>query len=275
MKHYLELSKHHYYIPSVKYIAEAKYEQPEYSELEKYIGQCDKLPSRALFINPKERFPIEISLFLSVSCSMRCSYCYYCAGENTEKDLSREELDAIIAFLIKNAKIRKMIGKKSTIKASLTGGGEPTFNWSNFTYFVDKLKQKASENTIDVELYLVTNGVLSEEKLDYICEKIDEIQISYDGNSELQNRNRKLANGQDSADLVERTMIELSKRKKKFYVRSTINSCDYDKIMDMTMQIFERYKYAMSYHIEPIQYVGRGEGAVKDTDVDNTVLINE
>lgn len=71
-----------------------------------------------------------------------------------------------------------MVGKTYTIKVTLTGGGEPTFNWNNFTYFVEQLKKEATENNIDVEVYLITNGVLSKKKLEYICENIDSIQIS-------------------------------------------------------------------------------------------------
>lgn len=275
MNDYYELVNNYYYIPSVKKFAEKKCAEADYRELEKYIEQCEKTPNRALFTEPKKLFPVEISLFPSVCCSMHCSYCYYCSGENTESDLSKEDLDTIISFLIKNAKIRKLAGKNSTIRVTLTGGGEPTFNWKNFTYFVDTLRQEVSEKGLDVEFFLVTNGVLSEEKLDYLCEKIDEIQISYDGNSELQNANRKLVNGEKSAELVEKTMEELSKRKKGFYVRSTVHPCDFNKIMDMTIGIFERYEYAISYHIEPVQYTGRGEAATRDTGVDNAVLIEE
>ena len=265
-----------YYIPSIKRIAKCKNTMME-DELIQYISRKFCVEDKNPFIKTKEAYPIEISLFPSIACSMKCSYCYYCSGEQNDsaKDLTRDQLDTIIDWLIKNSTVRKFVGKDNTIKVTLTGGGEPTFNWDNFRYFIDNLKNKADVRNIDTYFILITNGVLTEKKIEYICENIDLIQISYDGNTVLQNNNRKLINGKGSADYVENTMEMLSQKGKKFCVRSTIQSCDYDKIYEMTMNIFTRYKYAMTYHIEPMQYTGRGSDLQKDSLKDNNIFIDE
>lgn len=43
----------------------------------------------------------------------------------------------------------------------------------------------------------------------------------------------------------------------------------------MAKEIYSRYECAMSYHIEPVQYTGRGSTFQRDTQRDNEILIKE
>ena len=270
-----EIRKNLFFSPSLNCIIMNKSQSPKFEELQQVMENDDNDKISAMFAEPNSNFPVSISLFTSISCSMKCSYCYYSSGHNRDKDLSLDDLSNVIVFLIKNAKIRRLMGKPSEIKVTFTGGGEPTFNWKNFTFFVDNLKEKANKDNLQVSFYLVTNGVLSNNQIDYICKNIDEIQISYDGNSEIQNANRKLVDGSDSAWRVENTMRYLCQKKKYFYVRSTLLPNYYDKINEMVHDILGNYNYAVQYDIEPIQYVGRAHDSKKYGISDNEMFINE
>lgn len=185
------------------------------------------------FVDFKMNYFTRCSLFTSSKCPLKCSYCYYSAGENSEqnRDLKISDLDVIISKLIENSVLKKLIGLKDySIDVTLTGGGEPTFNWDNFTYFVTNIKKKSHEKDIPCCLTLVTNGIISDGKIDFIIDNIDNVQISYDGLSYIQDRNRKFASGLNSSSVVEKTMRYFSNHNKEVSVRSTVLKSDYNKI---------------------------------------------
>ena len=201
-------------------------------------------------------YPTSISLFLSSGCNLRCNYCYYSSG-NKMKDLSKEQLDIIINYLVKNACIKKISEQDSTIDVILTGGGEPTFNWKNFTYFVDNLKNKCKKYKIKNYFLLVTNGVLSEQKCDYIEKNIDEIQFSFDGLPEFQNLNRKLKNGNNSFNCIDKSLNYFANSKRLIAVRTTVTPESSIKMDQITKFVFEKYPFICQLQLEPMDYAGR------------------
>ena len=271
-----EMDNNFYFIPCLGVMAKYNGKTPDLSILRELVGNHYDDFSKVNFSRSANAFPVEVSLFLSGSCNLKCSYCYYSSGgKSKEEDLKIDNIDIIISYLIRNAKIRKLIGHNYKISVLLTGGGEPTYNWDNFSYFVMKLKECSKTNELPVEISLVTNGILGEQQIEFICKYIDFIQISYDGLPELQNKNRRLVNGRSSSSLVEQTMMSLSLRGKEFSVRSTVLPCDYIKIYEMVQDVFAKYSYAIKYHIEPIQYTGRATSIERDTQGDNDIFIKE
>lgn len=276
MNGYFEVGNNFYFIPCLEIMAKYNGNTADLSTINKLIGNQYNKFTKVNFVRPQNAFPVEVSLFLSGSCNLKCSYCYYSSGgESKEDDLDVDKVNIIISYLIKNAKIRKLTGLNYMISVLLTGGGEPTYNWDIFSYFVLKLRECAQAHDIPVEISLVTNGILREKQIDFICKYIDFIQISYDGSTELQNKNRSLADGRSSSCLVEQTMRTLSYKRKNFFVRSTVLPCDYIKIYDMVKEVFETYSYAIKYHIEPIQYIGRANSIKRDTQENNDIFIEE
>lgn len=276
MNAYFEMENGFYFIPCLGIMAKCDNNIPDFSVLNNIIGYNHEKFMKVDFVDSQNAFPTKLSVFLSDSCNLKCSYCYYgSGGKSKEIELSIDDLDIIINSLIKNAKMRKLMGYDYQIDVLLTGGGEPTCNWKNFSYFVVNVKQRAFENGIPVNVSLVTNGVLNKKQIDFVCNHVDSIQVSYDGLSDIQNKNRRCVDGSASSDVVEQTMKELSIRNKNFFVRSTIMPCDYKRIYEMAREIFGQYSNAIRYHIEPIQYTGRANDFEKDTEKDNEIFIAE
>ncbi len=59
--------------------------------------------------------------------------------------------------------------------------------------------------------------------------------------------------------VVEKTMRYFSNHNKEVSVRSTVLKSDYNKIHKMVSYIFDNYSCVTTYHLEPLQSVGRGE----------------
>jgi len=86
------------------------------------------------------------------------------------------------------------------------GGGEPTVNWRTLTQATEYAQQRADALDLDVRITTATNGVLSDEKIDWIIAHLDGVSLSCDGLPSTQDTHRPLANGTGSSAAVQRSM---------------------------------------------------------------------
>lgn len=115
------------------------------------------------------RFSIE----LTRSCNMNCSFCY-AASRNTASSMSKEHVDAIMAFYEKHADSYKKIEDTPYIRIT---GGEPLLNGQTtalIQYIADKWKK--------AKIILFTNGANLLEFYDCLpLNQLMEVHISIDG----------------------------------------------------------------------------------------------
>ena len=146
----------------------------------------------------KEKQPvpvINICLFLTQSCNLKCVYCYgeggeYGTGGNMEEKTAFQAVDWLLE---QSGKIKKLhIG---------FFGGEPFLKFPLMKAVVEYARKKVSEVGKDVEFHATTNAtLLDDEIIAFIKEYRINVMISFDGTKELQDGQRPYADGKGSYD---------------------------------------------------------------------------
>lgn len=150
----------------------------------------------------KEKFDnsvLSLTILLTMSCNLRCVYCYEGAGEVSNESLSSETRDNLFDFIKLQAESRR-----SSIVSLWLFGGEPLLTLSANVGFLDRVKQFCDETDREFVTQIVTNGILcTDENLDilerYNCQYV---QITLDGVKEIHDSRRIYKNGKGSFDEV-------------------------------------------------------------------------
>ena len=173
--------------------------EPSMEELLEKLGLLEVgggQPPKAKKELKKEPLPdINLSLFLTQSCNLRCVYCYgdgggYGGGGNMAEQTALQAID----WLLEQAgKIKKLhIG---------FFGGEPFLNFLLMKTVTEYAKQRAHALGKDVAFHTTTNAtLLDDEKIDFIKEHRIDVLVSFDGSKELQDAQRPYADGEGSYD---------------------------------------------------------------------------
>lgn len=146
-------------------------------------------------IKPDPMPVVNIALFLTQSCNLRCVYCYGGGGGyGSGGDMAEKTAFQAVDWLLDQAgKIKKLhIG---------FFGGEPFLNFPLMKAVAEYAKQKAREMGKEVAFHTTTNAtLLDDEKIDFIKKYRLEVLVSFDGTKELQDAQRPYADGQGSYD---------------------------------------------------------------------------
>jgi uncharacterized protein len=211
-------------------------------------GPIDKLPI------PLEKVfaPTFVTIFLTDKCNMRCIYCYASGGEKYNTTIPFETTKAAIDLIIKNGQEN---GQKE-VGVGFHGGGEPTLAWKTLVKTVEYAKNRASESDLKIKFNIATNGIISAKKLDWIMNNFSGLNLSFDGNEDVQNYNRPLASGEASFKLVMDTISRLNNRNFPYGIRSTITASSVS-LMPQTFEFFMKECNTRSIHFEPTFSCGR------------------
>ena len=80
--------------------------------------------------------------------------------------------------------------------------------------------------------------MLNNKQIDFLVDNFSHIMVSYDGLPDVQNRNRQAPNACATNDVVENTIVEISKRGVPITVRTTFWEDDFPKILEMYEHVF-------------------------------------
>jgi uncharacterized protein len=197
--------------------------------------------------------PTRTMLLLSERCMLKCLYCYDNAqtrGELMPLQLAKDTVDTII----KNAKDQR-IGE---IVLGFHGGGEPTMNWPVLTSSFYYAQERCKAEKLRLNSNLVSNGIMTMKKAQWIINNIQDIAISVDGPPEIQNKQRPFQNGKGSFDKVATTIDLFNKNKKRFTIRLTATEFSEGKLSQVIGFLIKRF-HPSTICIEPLFVCGRCE----------------
>jgi len=189
----------------------------------------------------------SLTLLITRRCNLACSYCYASAkpdGKSMSLDLALNSLKWFSSQLSSN-----------TLRICFHGGGEPTLEENLIRVTVAEAKNIRDKKT---RFQIVTNGTADIEFTDWLMSENFGISISMDGPPDIQNRNRSLATGNNSSEIVERTIRHLVESNYQFTVRLTFSPADN---VEEIIRYFGRLK-VRSLHFEPLFPHGREYGIV-------------
>ncbi len=151
----------------------------------------------------------HLTFILTTDCNLACKYCY--TQSKTDKlILNEKKALSIIDTLISD-------NYKGELFVQFFGG-EPTMNFDTLRSIVKKIKEK----TAKAFFYITTNGVMSQEKLDFLIENNIAFYLSLDGLKEYNDKNRIDKFGKSSFKKVEKTLNSLIQSKIPVKIRVTV-----------------------------------------------------
>jgi uncharacterized protein len=195
--------------------------------------------------------PHEVTLFLTSRCNLRCSYCYADAGKKS-LDMAPGIAAAAIDLVAENA---GLLGSKS-FAVGFHGGGEPTVAWTRLVACVEYAQRVAERKGLDCELFLATNGLLSQRKLAFIADNFSNVNVSLDGPADVQDHNRIKANGQGSYRQVSRALKYFDRRNLLYGIRATITAGTVWRMEEIFDALRREFKFRY-LHLEPVWHCGR------------------
>lgn len=201
---------------------------------------------------PAEFAPTQVTLFPTNQCNLRCTYCYAAAGEPAPLTLPFELAAHAIDFVLANARARRI----PEIVVGFHGGGEPLHPWPLVQRIVSHAAARAAEEGLKARFHSATNGVLSETACQWIVEHFHDLNISFDGLPEVQDRHRPLVNGRGSFEHVDRTLRFLDSHNFAYGLRSTVSEHNVERLEECLDFITTHY-HPRTIQFEPLQACGR------------------
>ncbi len=195
---------------------------------------------------------IQVTLFPTDGCNLRCRYCY--AGAGNRRHVM--PLEAGKAAIDRVADRAKELGEEHFV-VGFHGNGEPFFAFDRIRELCRYTREAEARTGVKGSLTLATNGVLNDEQLDWLIAWFDSVNISFDGLEELQNRQRPMADGSGSFPLVHRTLKRLNDEGKAFGIRTTVTAAGVDRMPEIAAFVLENYPRCDPLHLEPSWEAGR------------------
>jgi uncharacterized protein len=195
--------------------------------------------------------PTETTLFLTTSCNLRCSYCYASGGDNPET-MSWDVARAAVDLVVENARE----AGSASFGLSFHGAGEPTLAWPMIKMATEYAREAGRTHGLKCRCAMASNGVLSDEVLEWIATQVDDVNLSIDGVGEPHDRQRPLASGGPSWPHVQRTLDVLTARGCLYGIRMTATRGNLEHLPEAVAYFVSRGR-PRTIHIEPVFQCGR------------------
>lgn len=197
--------------------------------------------------------PTQVALSLTTRCHLKCIYCYAKAGE-VIKDMDENIIVSALEFVANNAKEIN----QGHINVVFHGQGEPTANWDLFVNAIKIAKEIGSKQNLEVHFTMSTNGMWNKKQREFIVNNFKDLQISLDGVSEVQDRQRPTHNGKPSFSKVLDNIKYLDEQNVTYGIRATILPDSIDQ-MKPFLEFISNNTKCKNIHFEPFYSVGRAE----------------
>lgn len=200
--------------------------------------------------------PTTVTLFLTTACNLRCTYCYAAAGDTPTKFMSLEVAKRGIDFVATNALKQKV----PYFEIAYHGGGETTVNWRVMTGSLEYARQKASALGLAVSASAATNGVLTDEKIDWVIANLDSVSVSFDGLPTVHDTHRLTVMGQGSSAQVIHTLRRFDAVDFPYGLRMTVTADQITMLPDSAEYVCANFR-PRRIQVEPAYQIGRWQNA--------------
>jgi uncharacterized protein len=150
-----------------------------------------------------------------------------------------------------------------TAYLSFHGGGEPTLDFDLIQTVVDWSRQYAKK--LDPELHvnasMVTNGLITEAKAQWIGENMDSVQVSHDGPAAIHDLQRPTLRGGSSSQRVREVILYLTGRVPDLMIKATISRAAVEKMPEIARYLCETFDLPR-FHLGPVLGTGRGRSVL-------------
>ena len=142
---------------------------------------------------------LSLTLLLTTSCNLNCTYCYQGAGNVHGNKLTDDIRSSIFKF------IKRTVEEKNLKYVSIMlFGGEPLLYLKDNVYFLKEVQEFCMSTNRGFVTMIITNGVLINDDIINVLHDLNckYIQITLDGVKEIHDERRLYKNGNGSFDEV-------------------------------------------------------------------------
>jgi uncharacterized protein len=147
---------------------------------------------------------------------------------------------------------------KQEIEVSFHGEGEPTLNWPLFvdaTLFAEIQSERLG---LVPTFSIVTNGMLSRRKIDFLRQHHFSVAVSIDGVGPSHDRQRPVKNGSSSFAILHQTLQELSASGIAYTLQAVVTPASLHSLVQLVQYIAESTSCRF-LSLEPVGQVGRAK----------------
>lgn len=240
--------------PAVAAVSRKLYGKPLSQEDRECIGLLEECGffDEAELPEESRTAPVQVTLFPTDGCNLRCRYCY-AGAEKKRHILPVEAGKAAIDLVADNAKALNY----QDFVVGFHGNGEPFFAFEVIQELCRYAYEAAERTGLKASLTIATNGVMNEKQLDWLIAWFDSVNVSFDGLEDLQNLQRPMADGSGSFPYVHRTLKRLNDAGKQFGIRSTLTSSSVERLPEIAAFVLDNYPRCDPLHVEPAWEAGR------------------
>ncbi|OGD57143.1 hypothetical protein A2V71_01780 [Candidatus Berkelbacteria bacterium RBG_13_40_8] len=203
----------------------------------------------------------QVTLILTTDCNLACPYCY------TRSKVNPTYLDANVAISILKTEVPT--DRRLYLQYF---GGEPTLNFD----CIQAVTEFAKSRYPDLFIYITTNGVMSQEVLDYLIRQKIGFYLSLDGTKEFNDKFRRTRDTDEGTfDQVMQTLRSLLKYDIPVKIRSTVTENNLENMIDFASEMFRQGVKLI--HFCPKTDIGRGSNVdqgINDEDYQNRFIGN-
>jgi uncharacterized protein len=198
--------------------------------------------------------PTQLMLSLTAACQLACDYCYIRGGDNP-RNMPWEVVESAVRLVASNVAER---GERQ-VKVQFHGQGEPTAAWRLFKDAVLFCEMQAKSRGLDVSFSVVSNGILTREKVEFMALHEIDVGLSLDGLKQSNDLQRPMRSGGSTYDRVIQTMRMFREYGMPLAVRSTVTERNVEEMAGFVKAMHEDAG-CDSVHFEPMCGVGRAAG---------------
>lgn len=202
-------------------------------------------------------------LHVAHDCNLKCKYCFAAQG-NFKGQRSLMDLETgkkALKFLCENS------GNRKNLEVDFFGG-EPLMNFDVVKDLVKYGRQIEKDYNKHFRFTITTNGLLlTDDKIDFINENMDNVVLSLDGRKEINDPIRPTLNDKGSYDIIVPKFKKLIETRgdKDYYIRGTFTSYNKDFRKDLLDYYDNGFK---KVSIEPVVTDPSEPYAITEEDLD-------
>lgn len=202
-------------------------------------------------------------LHVAHDCNLKCKYCFAAQG-NFKGQRSLMDLETgkkALKFLCENS------GNRKNLEVDFFGG-EPLMNFEVVKGLVKYGREIEKDYNKHFRFTITTNGLLlTDDKIDFINENMDNVVLSLDGRKEINDPIRPTLNDKGSYDIIVPKFKKLIETRgdKDYYIRGTYTSFNKDFRKDLLDYYENGFK---KISIEPVVTDPKEPYAIKEEDLD-------
>lgn len=202
-------------------------------------------------------------LHVAHDCNLKCKYCFAAQG-NFKGQRSLMDLETgkkALKFLCENS------GNRKNLEVDFFGG-EPLMNFEVVKDLVKFGREIEKDYNKHFRFTITTNGLLlTDDKIDFINENMDNVVLSLDGRKEINDPIRPTLNDKGSYDIIVPKFKKLIETRgdKDYYIRGTYTSFNKDFRKDLLDYYENGFK---KVSIEPVVTDPKEPYAIREEDLD-------